>query len=188
MKREDLKNIGLSDEHIEEVMKLRGKSETDDKKAESEIATLTLKVKEQAKQLDEANKTIEGFKQMDIDGVKKSAEEWQTKYESADKEYKAKIDDLSKRNAVTSVSAGLKFSSKGAKAAFEKDLYNAGLKLDGDTFLGADDYVKKYTENDPTSFDKGDGGATVTTGAGHEGTKPETQSVNERFLSLMKPK
>ncbi|MBP1737284.1 MAG: phage minor structural family protein [Oscillospiraceae bacterium] len=45
-------------------------------------------------QLTEAGKTIEGFKAMDIDGIRKSADEWKTKAEKAEADAAAKIADM----------------------------------------------------------------------------------------------
>ena len=45
-------------------------------------------------QIKTANETIEGFKAMDIDGIKKAADEWKAKYEQAEKEHAAKLADM----------------------------------------------------------------------------------------------
>ncbi|MEG1391087.1 MAG: phage scaffolding protein, partial [Angelakisella sp.] len=45
-------------------------------------------------QLAEAGKTIEGFKAMDIDGIKKAADDWKTKAEQAEKDAAAKIAEM----------------------------------------------------------------------------------------------
>lgn len=49
---------------------------------------------EAQRQLGEANKTIDGFKAMDIDGVKKAADEWKVKAETAEKDAAAKIAEM----------------------------------------------------------------------------------------------
>jgi len=77
MKREDLKALGIDDEgKIDAIMALNGKAIENHKgaaqTAQSENETLKT-------QLTEANKQIEGFKGMDIEGVKKAADDWKAK-------------------------------------------------------------------------------------------------------------
>jgi len=91
MKREDLKALELSDEAIDQVMKLHGQDieahKTKAVEAEKQLETLQ-------GQLEEANKAIEGFKELDVDGIKAAADEWKTKAEAAQKEAKAQIQQL----------------------------------------------------------------------------------------------
>jgi len=84
MKREDLKALGIDDEgKIDAIMALNGKAIENHKgaaqTAQSENETLKT-------QLTEANKQIEGFKGMDIEGVKKAADDWKAKAEQAQKD------------------------------------------------------------------------------------------------------
>lgn len=45
-------------------------------------------------QLDEAQKTIKGFQDQDIDGIRKSAKDWEDKYNQAVKDHEAKLADM----------------------------------------------------------------------------------------------
>lgn len=45
-------------------------------------------------QLTEATKQIDGFKGMDIEGVKRSADDWKAKFEAAEKKAKGDLDAL----------------------------------------------------------------------------------------------
>ena len=91
MKREDLKVLELADEVIDQIMKLHGKDVEAHKvqltEAEKQVTSLQ-------GQLDEANKTIEGFKELDVDGIKAAANEWKTKAEQAKAEATAEIEKL----------------------------------------------------------------------------------------------
>ena len=92
MKREFLQNIKVGDaalpkEIIDLIMEENGK---DIEAVKSKYADYD-SVKEQ---LTEANKQIEGFKGMDIDGVRKAAEEWKQKAEQAEKDAAQKIADI----------------------------------------------------------------------------------------------
>lgn len=91
MKREDLKVLELADEVIDQIMKLHGKD------VEAHKVQLTEAEKQATSlqgQLDEANKTIEGFKELDVDGIKAAANEWKTKAEQAKAEATAEIEKL----------------------------------------------------------------------------------------------
>jgi len=87
MKREDLKKLGLTDEVIEKagleadlpdkIMALHGK---DIEKHKDDLATASATADELQKQLNEANKTIDGFKDLKPEELQKAAEDWETKY------------------------------------------------------------------------------------------------------------
>ena len=103
-------------------------------------------------QLEDANNTIKTYEDMDVEGIKKSVQDWQTKY---DTDTKALQDKLSKRDydyAVEKKVDSLKFSSASAKKAFTTDLIAKELKLENDNLLGFEDFVKEYKEADPGAF------------------------------------
>ena len=98
MKREFLQNIKVGDaalpkEIIDLIMEENGK---DIEAVKSKFADYD-SIKEQ---LTEANKQIEGFKSMDIDGVRKAAEEWKQKAEQAEKDAAQKIADMQFEGAI----------------------------------------------------------------------------------------
>lgn len=89
MKREFLKNLKsgeapLPDEVIEAIMAENGRDIEAVKAKFSDYEDLKAR-------LAEAGKTIEGFKALDVDGVKKAAEEWKRRAEQAEKEAEEKI-------------------------------------------------------------------------------------------------
>ena len=57
--------------------------------SEAEYNALQEKLASTEKQLSEANTTIQSFKDMDIEGIKKSADDWKQKAEQAEAERKA---------------------------------------------------------------------------------------------------
>lgn len=80
MKREFLKELGLTDEQIDKIMAENGGD------IQREQEKLNEKVKELEivnGQLKEANKTIKSYKDMDIDKIKQSSAEWEEKYNKA---------------------------------------------------------------------------------------------------------
>ncbi len=101
-----------------------------------------------AEQLRTANDTIQSYKDMDIDGIKKSVEDYKQKLEKSESdrkafEYKTRVNGFVK-------SLGLKddiYEKHVADLILEK-----GLKFDGDKLIGGDDVVKQFKEKYPDAF------------------------------------
>ena len=115
MKREFLQNIKVGDaalpkEIIDLIMEENGK---DIEAAKAKFADYD-SVKGQ---LVEANKQIEGFKGMDIDGVRKAAEEWKQKAEQAENDAAQKIADMQFESSLKEAIAAAKGKSSKAIAA-----------------------------------------------------------------------
>jgi len=148
MKREDLKKLlgeSATDELVDKIMAEHGK---DVEKHKSDLATITTERDGLKTQLTEASKQIEGFKGMDIEGVKKSADEWKAKAEQAETEAKAQLEKLKFDHALD----GALTVAKGKNAKAIKALLNTELlKLnDADgSIVGLKDQLDKIkTEND----------------------------------------
>lgn len=118
----------------------------------SQIKTLETERDGLKKQLDEANKSIQSYKDMDIDGIKKSAADWQAKYNTDTKALQDKLDAQAYGYAVEGIVAKEKFSSQAAKKAFVSELTSKGLKLEDGKLLGYDEFLKGYKESDPDAF------------------------------------
>lgn len=119
MKREDLEKLGLSKEQIDAVMAENGKD------VEAQKAKITAAQGETdalKKQIEDANKQIEGFKGMDIEGVKKTADEYKSKFETAQAE-------SAKQMAALKFDHSLEGALNGAKVKYSKEVL-ARLKLD----------------------------------------------------------
>lgn len=99
-------------------------------------------------QLSDANTAIQSYKDMDIDGIKKSAKDWEDKYnhdtqELNDKLAKQERDHQTDRYLDT---VGLKPGAMYrdyVRRAFE----SKELKLENGKFIGADDVMKELKEN-----------------------------------------
>ena len=72
MKREYLKSLELSEEIIDKIMDENGKDVEAVKNKYADYDNIKV-------QLKEANKQIENFKKMDIDKIKKAADDWKKK-------------------------------------------------------------------------------------------------------------
>lgn len=103
-------------------------------------------------QLTDANAEINSYKDMDIDGIKQSAADWETKYNTDTKDLKDKLDAQAYEHACDMAATGIKFSSNGARKAFISDLRDKKLTLENGKLLGFDDYVNTYKETDPGAF------------------------------------
>ena len=125
--------------------------ETNQAESQAEQAAKTYSEQEYnalAEQLRTANKTIQSYKDMDIDGIKASVEDYKTKWEQAENErkafeYRTKVGGFVK-------SLGLKDD------IYEKyvtDMITAKeLKFDGDKLIGGDDIVNDFKTKYPDAF------------------------------------
>ena len=106
-------------------------------KLDAKITELT-GVKEQ---LTSANATIQSYKDMDIDGIKRSASDWQTKYETDTKALQDKLAAQERAHREEQFMSGYKFTSKAARDGVLSVFRSKEFKLDGETFVGAKDYM-----------------------------------------------
>lgn len=117
MKREFIKELlpEISKEALDAIMDENGKDiETTKSKFSDYEETKT--------QLTEASKTIEGFKAMDIDGIKKAADDWKTKAEQAEKDAASKIADMEFSGLLDGAITGAKGkNAKAVKALLDMD-------------------------------------------------------------------
>lgn len=88
MKREFLQNFeGLSKEAIDAIMDENGRDIERERSKRADYDAIK-------EQLAAANRQIEEFKGMDIDGVKKAAEEWKAKAEQAERDASERIAEM----------------------------------------------------------------------------------------------
>lgn len=151
MKREDIKKLfpSATDEQIDQIMNLHSADVGTHKNSVNALTTERDQLKEQ---LAEANKQIQSYKDMDVDGIKKSAEDWEAKHAADTKVLQDKLDAANYGFGVERAVSGLKFSSTAAKNQFVRDLTAKKLPLQEGKLLGLDDYVKTYKEQDPGAF------------------------------------
>lgn len=104
-------------------------------------------------QLTDANATIKSYEDMDIEAIKQSAKDWETKYNTDTQALQDKLAKKDYESVVNSKISGLKFSSEGARKSFVNDLLAKELKLEKGNILGFDDFVTSYKETDPKAFE-----------------------------------
>ena len=144
MKREFLEGLKLEKETIDTIMAEYGKStqvlreEKDNLKA----------------QLDDANNEIKSYKDMDIENIKKSASEWETKYNDLVKEQNDAKERSIREERTNAFFNDIKFASESAKAGVIAQFNAKDFKYDEESkkFLGASEWLKDLQEKDSGAF------------------------------------
>ena len=171
MKTEDLKNQGLTDEQISFVMSENGK---DIEKFKTENETNKTELKSVKEQLKSANETIESYKNMNIEDIKKSADDYKAKFEQSE------IEKLKLTHAIDNA-----LTKAGAKNlnAVKATLDLSNVKLDGDKLLGFDDLLKNSKEQDGYLYDdvQQSQGTGSTGNFGKQNNQSSIESVGQRL-------
>jgi len=149
MKVEFLKGLGLTDEQIQSIQAESGK---EIQKYKDDNATLKADNDNKQELLENANKEIASYKDMDIEGIKKSAEDYKTKYETAENDYKAKIAEMELNNKLEKYVDTLNLKNDIYKNAIISQIKEKELKFDGDTLLGGEELVKGFKEKYAEAF------------------------------------
>lgn len=149
MKREFLKGLDLEDAVIDQIMDENGK---DINKANDKIKTLETEVNNTKELLTNANKEIDSYKSMDIDAIKKSAEDYKAKYETAENDYKAQIAEMELNNKLEKYVDKLNLKNDIYKKEVISRIKEKELKFDGDVLLGGDELVKGFKEQYTDAF------------------------------------
>ncbi len=139
MDKKFLESLGITDE--ETVNKIVAEYDNDIKTERDAAETLKT-------QLSEANTQIERFKSMDVDTIRKSAEEWEAKYKKSEAdraafEHKIKVGSLVKE---------LKLKDNIYEDYLTNQLIEKELKFDGDKLIGGDDVINAFKEAHPDAF------------------------------------
>ena len=139
------------------------------------------------KQLKDANATINSYKEMDIDGIKKSAEDWEKKYNEDTQKLNQQIENDRKTFAAERYIADQKIKSPLSRKAILQEFLAQNLEFKDGAFSGADEYMKKVREQYPDEFEQeqepNQGRLKGTWVRGTKGTyKPETKSEEAAYL------
>lgn len=146
MKREFLKELGVADELIDKIMNENGQ---DIEKAKGELTTVQSELKTVKEQLQSANSEIQKYKTMDIEEIKKSADDYKTKFEESEKKAQEEIKkmqlDYKIENLLLKEGA---VNTKAVKALLD----SSKISLDGDNIVGLDDQLTTIKESEPWAF------------------------------------
>ncbi|MBD5504601.1 MAG: hypothetical protein HDR09_12965 [Lachnospiraceae bacterium] len=99
-------------------------------------------------QLTDANNEIQSYKDMDIEGVKKSAQEWEEKYNTDTQALKDQIAQQERSHQTDRYLDTVGIKPGAMYREFVKKAFEAKeFKMDGDKFLGADDFIASLKTN-----------------------------------------
>ena len=185
MKTEFLKSLNLSQEVIDKIMAENGKDiAVEQKKAEKAIQerdSYKLKAESLETQVNDANTEIQKFKDMDIDGIKKAADDWKETAEKAKADADKQISQMKFDYALSAALTGAKAkNAKAVKALLDRD----GLKFNDGKIVGLDEQLAQIkTDNDylfesdepAPEFVKGTNGGSGSVG----GKKPSEMTYTE---------
>lgn len=156
-------------------------------------------------QLADANTEIKSYKDMDIDGIKQSAKDWETKYNEDTKKLNDQLAAQSRSHAEDMFLSGYKFTSKAARKGVLDELRSKQFQLDDNgTFLGAKEFMTSLMEDEDyagafvTEKQKPEGGDGANGGGGNgadganqkpqpprfsQGSNQNNQGTQNPFLS-----
>lgn len=151
MKREFLEAMGLDKENVDKIMAENG---ADIEREKAKTATVKEDLEKAQEALSDREKDLEALKKTagDAESTKKQLEELQEKYNKETEAHKAEIAERDYDAAVASHVADLKFSSRGAKAAFVADLKAKKLEIKDGKLDGFDKYLEEAKKADPEAF------------------------------------
>ena len=162
MKREEIKALlgdgNISDKLdsiIDAIMKANG---TDIEKHKKEVEKLGEKNKNLEAELTTNKQTLDEANAQ-IEGIKAGAEEWKTKYETAQAEvqkakeqFEADMKAKDYEYAVNNYMSNFNFVDDVVKETVFNHFKSKEFKLEEGKFLGADDYMKDYQEKHKALF------------------------------------
>ena len=144
MKKQDLVELGIADDIADKIFALHGKG-IEAHKTAAEASRAEVEILKN--QLTEANKQIADFKDMDIEGIKKAADDWKEKAEKVERDSATQLTAMKFDHAIESAIVNLKArNNKAVQALLNRDALK--IKDDG-TVEGLDDQLTKIkSENE----------------------------------------
>lgn len=132
----------------------KGKYESELEAKAKEIEALTGTVSTRDTDLEALRKQLEeaGTDATKLSELTSQFESLKGKYDADTKAYKDQLKKQEYEFAVREFAATKNFSSKAAKRDFIQSMTAKGLKMENGSIIGADDFVKLYTENNSDAF------------------------------------
>lgn len=158
MKREELKNLGLTDEQIKFVMDENGKDINAQKaiveQKDQEIAALTTERDGLKTQVADRDKDIEDLKKQagNTEELNTKLTELQTKYDTDTNDLHAKLDAQARTHAAEKFYSSVEFTSAFAKKAAMDEFMAANLDFKDGAYVGADNFLNGQREKNPDAF------------------------------------
>lgn len=166
MKRKFLEDLGLDKETVDAIITENGadienarsseasKFETERKTLQDQITDLQGQVTQRDTDLADVQKKLtEAQENADkLTEAQSTITDLQSKYDKERKEWEDKNARQAYEFAIKERANSLEFSSAAAKKEFIREAISKEFKMEQDTLLGFDDYVKLYKESDPGAF------------------------------------
>ena len=175
MKREFLKELGITDEQIDKIMAENGGD------IQREQEKLNEKLKELeivSNQLTEANKTIKSYKDMDIDKIKQSSAEWEEKYNKAMADLKTERESNLLDKLLSAVNT---HDADVVKGLLKKE----ELVFKDDNVLGLDKQIETLKKDKPYLFKEDDGAKKTPTFTSSSKTGAAKSGISkEQFANM----
>lgn len=155
MTREELKELGLTDEQIEKVMASHGKALNAVKDKADKVETLESQVEDYKTQLADRDKQLKdlGEKAKGNEELTAQIDELKQQNEATKTEYEEKLQKQSFDHVLEKSLTGAKVKNvKAVRALLDMEM----IKLDGDTLKGLDEQVTKLKETDAYLFESED--------------------------------
>ena len=110
------------------------------------------KAKELETQLSSANDTIKGFKDLDVESLKKGVADWEQKYKADTAALNEKLINQTKSSKIEIALLGAKAkNTKAVKALLDEEK----ISLDGDNLLGINEQLEAIKKDNAFLFDDG---------------------------------
>ncbi len=116
--------------------------------SEEKFKAKDVELKGVRQQLDSANATIQSYKDMDIDGIKRSAADWEKKYNDDTAALNQKIADNERAFNEELFLRGYHFSSKAAAAGIKAEFVKRKFPYEDGTFIGGKEFIEKLMADD----------------------------------------
>ena len=185
MTREFLKNLGLEDAAIDNILNENmadiGKEKAKTTAAKADLADAQGK-------LTAAQSELETLKKAggDAADIQKQLTDLQAKYDKDTGDLRTQLADRNYADAISKAitGKGLKFSSKSAERAFTAALKAQKLELKDGELSGLDDFIKAQKEADPEAFAPDKAPPRLVTGSGGGGGHGEPPKQPSRAAQL----
>lgn len=173
--------VKLSEDEIKAILTEHGKSVNAEKeKVRTELDT---EIETYKNQLKDANQEIQSYKDMDIDSIKQSATNWETKYNELVKSQEEAQKESIRKERTNAFFNGVEFASESAKTGVIAQFNEKDFKYDEkeQKFQGASEWLEELKKNDSGAFKSDVANPRFTTDV----TPPTNSSTNDEIRKVM---
>lgn len=137
-------------------------------------------------QIDDANKEIQSYKDMNIEGIRQSAADWEAKYNKETKDLQDKLASQERTFAAERYLDGQKIKSPLSRKTILHEFLAQNMEFKDGKFTGADEYMRSVREQYPDEFEADEPEGKPEKKTFVRGTsrtyKPTTKSEEEAYL------